>query len=143
MKTLTIKIFMTIVLVGMAASCTTNNGDIGPLWGRWKVETMECNGEQIADYKGNIFFSFQNSVFMVLRVNENIGQSGQYGVWSDEGDGMLVISFPDERYKPFEELHFSQERNVLTYDKVDSKGFALTSHAPDGNTYIYHLVKWK
>ena len=143
MKAITTKIMMTLVLLAVAASCTCNDGDIGPWWGRWKVTTIECNGEQIDSYKGNIFFAFQSSVFLMTKVGENSELSGRYGVWSDDGKGTLVISFPDEHYKPFPELHFSAERNLLSYDKVVNKGFTLTAVAADGNTYIYHLVKWK
>ncbi|MGN1264399.1 MAG: hypothetical protein ACI4UL_01140 [Muribaculaceae bacterium] len=143
MKAITTKIMMTLVLLAVAASCTCNDGDIGPWWGRWKVTSIECNGEQIDDYAGNIFFAFQNSVFLMMRVNEGSGQSGAFGVWSDDGKGTLEISFPDKAYKPFEVLHMSQDRNVLTYDKVEKKGFTLTAVAADGNTYAYHLVKWQ
>lgn len=142
MKALTIKIFMAMVLLAAAASCTTNNGDIGEWMGRWKLTSIEKNGSEMIEYADNLFFAFQSTVFEVRKVGYFYEHDEKFGTWSDDGKGTLVISFPDERYKPFKELHFSQERNVLTYDKIDAKGFTLTLHAPDGNTYTYHLVKW-
>ena len=142
MKALTIKIFMAMVLLAAAASCTTNNGDVGEWMGRWKLTSIEKNGSEMIEYADNLFFAFQSTVFEVRKVGYFYEHDEKFGIWSDDGKGTLVISFPDERYKPFKELHFSQERNVLTYDKIDAKGFTLTLHAPDGNTYTYHLVKW-
>ncbi|MGN0228609.1 MAG: lipocalin-like domain-containing protein [Muribaculaceae bacterium] len=142
MKALTIKIFMAMVLLAAAVSCTTNNGDIGEWMGRWKLTSIEQNGSEMNEYADNLFFAFQSTVFEVRKVGYFYEHDEKFGTWSDDGKGTLVISFPDERYKPFEELHFSQERNVLTYDKIDAKGFTLILHAPDGNTYTYHLVKW-
>ena len=143
MKALTTRIIMAMVLLSAAISCTTNNGNIGEWMGRWKLTEIECNGSVVSDYEGNMFFAFQSTVFEVRKVGDYYEHDEKYGTWIDDGKGTLEISFPDERYKPFKELHFSQERNVLTYDKIDAKGFTLTLHAPDGNTYTYHLVKWE
>ena len=131
------------MLLAVATSCTTNNGDIGEWMGRWKLTSIECNGSAVDDYEGNMFFAFQSTVFEVRKVNDYYEHDQKYGTWSDDGKGTLEISFPDEHYKPFPELHFSAERNLLSYDKVVNKGFTLTAVAADGNTYIYHLVKWK
>lgn len=143
MKALTTSIIMTMALLSAAISCTTNNGNIGEWMGRWKLTEIECNGSVVSDYEGNMFFAFQSTVFEVRKVGDYYEHDEKYGTWIDDGKGTLEISFPDERYKPFEELQFSQERNVLTYDKVDANGFELTFHASDGNTYTYHLVKWE
>lgn len=143
MKALTTRIIMAMALLSAAISCTTNNGNIGEWMGRWKLTEIECNGSVVSDYEGNMFFAFQSTVFEVRKVGDYYEHDEKYGTWVDDGKGTLVISFPDERYKPFEELHFLQERNVLTYDKVDANGFELTLHAADGNTYTYHLVKWE
>ena len=143
MKALVTKILMALMLLAVAASCTTNNGDIGEWMGRWKLTSIDCNGSALSDYKGNLFFAFQSTVFEVRKVGDYYEHDEKFGTWSDDGKGTLVISFPDERYVPFEVLRFSRERNVLTYDKVDAKGFALTAIASDGNTYTYHLLKWE
>lgn len=142
MKTLTTKILMALMLLAVATSCTTNNGDIGEWMGRWKLTSIECNGSAVDDYEGNLFFAFQSTVFEVRKVGDYYEHDQKYGTWSDDGKGTLVISFPDERYVPFEVLHMSQDRNVLTYYKVEKKGFTLTAVAADGNTYTYRLVKW-
>ena len=54
MKALTIKIFMAMVLLAAAASCTTNNGDIGEWMGRWKLTSIEKNGSEMIEYADNL-----------------------------------------------------------------------------------------
>lgn len=142
MKTLMTKILMAMALLAAAASCTTTDGDIGALRGLWKVAEIDCNGTALSDYEGNGFMAFENNVVALRMVYDHNQTDSKYGVWSDDGNGTLTISFPDTNYEPFDVFHFSQESNLLRYTKIDRGGFTLTAEAADGNTYVYHLEYW-
>mgnify|MGYP003469577149 CR=1 FL=1 len=141
MKTILRQLILMLALTALGA-CTSNNGNIGPWFGLWKVTEIKCDGVAVPNYDGNVFFMFQSTVFEMRQVNDNYEVGDQYGVWSDDGKGTLVITFPDEQYSPFEVTHMAQTNNVLTYSKVEDKGFDLTLHTESGRVYSYRLVKW-
>ena len=109
----------------VVASCTSNNGDIGPWFGTWKVTEVRCDSEVEEQYAGNMFFKFQSSVFEVLVVNDHHFSDTAFGEWREEPGGKLVIWFPDQSYEPSQESHFAREANVLTYDAVKATSNSL------------------
>lgn len=126
----------------MVASCTTNNGDIGPWFGTWRVTEINTDGVADADYRGNMFFKFQSTVFEMLLVYDDHGTENRFGVWNDDGKGTLTVSFPDANHEPLPQSHMRAEQNVLTFNGVQSSGFVLRLGSPDGHVYTYRLVKW-
>ena len=126
----------------MVASCTTNNGDIGPWFGTWRVTAITPDGVADADYRGNMFFKFQSTVFEMLLVYDDHGTENRFGVWNDDGKGTLTVSFPDANHEPLPQSHMRAEQNVLTFNGVQSSGFVLRLGSPDGHVYTYRLVKW-
>lgn len=126
----------------MVASCTTNNGDIGPWFGTWRVTEITTDGVADADYRGNMFFKFQSTVFEMLLVYDDHGTENRFGVWNDDGKGTLTVSFPDANHEPLPQSHMRAEQNVLTFNGVQSSGFVLRLGSPDGHVYTYRLVKW-
>lgn len=126
----------------MVASCTTNNGDIGPWFGTWRVTEITTDGVADADYRGNMFFKFQSTVFEMLLVYDDHGTENRFGIWNDDGKGNLTVSFPDVKYEPLPQSHMRAEQNVLTFNGVQSSGFVLRLDSPDGHVYTYRLVKW-
>lgn len=133
---------MMIMVVLAMAACTTNNGDIGPWFGMWKVTEIKCDGVNEDQYAGNMFFKFQSTVFEEVVVSEHHAVGEEIGQWRSDQPGRLVVWFPDERYAPDAQSHMSREENVFTYDAVRASGFTLTLKAKDGHTYQYMLVKW-
>ncbi len=131
-----------MLMVLALGACTSNNGNIGPWFGMWKVAEIKCNGEALPEYEGNVFFLFQSNVFEMRQVSPDYEHESKFGVWSDDGKGTLTVDFPDDRYLPFEVMHFSPTDNVLTYSKVKDGGFSLTLHAASGQVFTYWLVKW-
>ena len=126
----------------MVASCTTNNGDIGPWFGTWRVTEITTDGVADADYRGNMFFKFQSTVFEMLLVHDDHGTENRFGIWNDDGKGNLTVSFPDANHEPLPQSHMMAEQNVLTLNGVQSSGFVLRLDSPDGHVYTYRLVKW-
>ena len=54
------------LLAAATLSCTHNNGDIGVWFGLWKVTSVEVDGSADRKYKGNMYFSFQNTPVLRL-----------------------------------------------------------------------------
>ena len=115
MKKLTI-IFAFVAMLAMSG-CVQNNGHIGHWFGLWKVERVTIDGQDDADYKGNVFFAFQGAVF-------GVGTQGGitwYGRWDD-----------------------SEKNGCMVFRLVSHKGSdkVLEYVGPDGKTYTYYLKKW-
>ncbi|MGN0213210.1 MAG: lipocalin family protein [Muribaculaceae bacterium] len=141
MKQIAGKIILFAMML-IVASCTSNNGDIGPWFGIWRVTEITTDGVPDEDYEGNMFFKFQNTVFEMLLVYDDHSADTRFGTWKDEGNGILTVSFPDGKYKPLSASHMSADKNVLTFSGVHSSGFVLRLESSDGHVYTYRLVKW-
>ena len=78
---------ITVLLVLIATvlpSCTQNDGNIGDWFGHWKLLSVTVNGEENEEYEGNIFFSFQSSVFCQIKVSPNHGGDHKFAIFKDE-----------------------------------------------------------
>lgn len=143
MKGLKILIFALIVFVGQ--SCTRNDGDIGPIWGMWRVSSMEINGAEVEDYSGTLYFCFQSSVHVQKYINEEThGKTEGYASWKYVGDDILVnfsgvkegghiplaISGMQVGDNLVEVLYFKDDKMNLRYE------------TPEGVVYTYYLIKW-
>ncbi len=133
--------------------CTRNNGDIGEWFGTWHMVSVTADGDLDGGYKKDIFWSFQNNILMLTRIQtENNGMhraERRYGTWCEE-ENLLFVNFsysdnesnPDYTYRPFEELHMPFDSEFpLTIDRKSGKTIALTYNDPDGVKYTYTLKK--
>lgn len=132
------KILTIVALTAFFASCTHNNGDIGPWFGTWHVETIETDGMVRSDYSGGYFFQFQSTVFCV-RYSDEVRNEYQesFGRWSEDAN-TLTITFPDPAvaYLDFSAVldkdnHFAvvergNKRMVLTRTDVAGHSHRLT-----------------
>ena len=70
-----------ILLTSLLAACTHNDGDIGPLFGSWQLESIEVDGTVDSSYTGNVFWGFQSSVIRMAVVNEHHEHVDYWGTW--------------------------------------------------------------
>ncbi|MCM1319279.1 MAG: lipocalin-like domain-containing protein [Muribaculaceae bacterium] len=94
-----LKYFTVIFIALLLCSCTRNDGDIGSLFGQWKLESMTTDSKEKTDYKGNIFWSFQNTTVEMKEVIEpgEVYQTfGNFKVM----DNTMFLSFPDADFPP-------------------------------------------
>lgn len=123
------------------ASCTHNNGDIGPLFGNWKVESIKKDGVEIADYNGNLFMAFQNQVFAIIQVNNEMHSvSENYAKWERQED-VLIINFADTNYAPPSGSYMKSGENICTISYLNGSKMEF-SLENDGYIYTYKLIKW-
>ena len=120
--------------------CTQNNGHIGHWFGQWKVERVTIDGQDDADYKGNVFFCFQGAVFGVRTSAGGMW----YGRWEEQGEDVVDVAFnTDESSVPPEYLHvYLGERMVFRLVSHKGSDKVLEYVGPDGKTYVYYLKKW-
>lgn len=124
------------LLLTLLPGCTHNNGDIGPLFGRWKVESIESSDMELPPYGGNMFWSFQNTTVCMQTMGANHEEERVYGNWSLT-DGTLLLSFPYDNYAPpaatllpresrLQVLHLDRRHATLYYQPSASTGITYT-----------------
>ena len=118
-----------------------NNGDIGDLYGQWKIIRIECEGDASlpGEYENNIFWSFQNQTICVTGVWEYYN-SLDYGNWRIE-DNTFFYSFPDKEFAPPVILSLPRE-GKLQIVKLTGSEFILTYHPDLDSSITYYLKKW-
>lgn len=135
----TYKIFFSIIIITLL-SCTHNNGDIGPLFGQWKLTAILVNEKPDPNYDENIFFAFQNDITNMRIVRQNHENVETYGHWEQKGNILLLI-YDDPDYSPLSETYFNAGINTCEIITLNSKKLILKREA-DNNTYVYKFKKW-
>lgn len=145
------KIILTIIsLLILSTGCTRNNGDIGELFGRWRMESLQADGEEVELYDAeNLLYtwSFQSSLMFITVIQPYDSYYNVKGTWSMEGDEMLLnFSYTgndgQKYYDPPENLHLTRGGVTrLHVNRLTSGAMELEQTASDGVRYVYHLKK--
>lgn len=117
-KTLQI-LFTALLLVG-AASCTHNDGNIGPLFGQWKLTSAQTDESDAA-----LYISFQSSTVEVKAVYPRHLVEESFGNWT-LSEGMLTLDFPDPHRQPPAPFGFEAHER-LKVETLTSRRLVLTS----------------
>ena len=93
---------MLSVLAFILNACTHNDGNIGPLFGSWRMTAMTVDGQPVDDYQGNIFWMFQERVVCMREVLPHHETDDRYGEWRWESKNILLLNFDhtDELHEP-------------------------------------------
>ena len=139
-----LKILIVAFVCLLAQSCTCNDGDIGPLWGTWRVTELEINNEKVEDYSGTLYFCFQASVYVQRYVYEEIhGKDEVTAAWDYEGDDLLIyFSGVNGSHKPLAITGMQIGENLVEVVKSSGDNMTLSYENPDGVVYTYYLKKW-
>ncbi len=145
-----IRIFVAAIMAIAASACTHNNGDIGPWYGLWKLESLEVDGSPAPDYDGNQFWAFQNDIVQIDEVIDDMLYIRHVATWRREGD-ILLIDFThydsnapstDGNYAPPANLGLEPDAvNALAIESLGGRRITL-SHDTGGKVYTYRLRKW-
>lgn len=137
--------FVSAILCG----CTRNNGDIGWLFGEWRLDRMTADGAEVDLYPGGedeailYTWSFQSDIIRINTMLPNHRRDEVFGSW-EEKDDILELNFSyrydDGLFMPPPALHLV--RGGITPLHIDSRGgkkavFSYT--ADDGVSYTYYL----
>ncbi len=141
MKTKAILLYLCGILNLIALnSCTRNNGDIGPWFGTWHVETIEIDGQPDASYQGEYFVQFQTNVVSIIQRSEYNDAAQSFGEWEASGN-TLTIDFPLPKAL-WCNLPGMTAHNRLTIEQLTTAGITLSMMAATGQVYRYRLKKW-
>lgn len=151
------KILLASLLVTMMTlmSCTRNNGDIGDLFGRWKLETLTADGvglplygDDADDTDAELYaWWFQGSLVWIHTVYPHQDFVTVKGMWSrTETQLLLDFSYADDEgnkyYTPPSALHLvAHGVTPLTIESESSSRMHLWYVADDGVRYDYYLSK--
>lgn len=153
------KAIINVVIVWIAAmsltGCTHNNGDIGELFGTWKLEKIMVDGEIDAAYDDNIVWKFQSSIIEMQQVDDLLHETfNSFGTWSRPADGLLKLDFThtdnadpepgSDRYSPLSATRLPRAQ-VIDLDVLELNGSKMRLRYIDADqsaTIEYYFKKW-
>ncbi|MDE6860078.1 MAG: lipocalin-like domain-containing protein [Duncaniella sp.] len=144
------KILIMLVAGFISAGCTRNNGDIGDLFGDWRLDTLTADGLEMELYNGDVevyTWAFQSNIVRIQEIFTYMDFSDYIGTWRRDGD-VLILDFThhadygDENFSPPEDLHLV-EHGVTKLDivRLDSRKLQVSYRGEDGVEYMYFLHK--
>lgn len=133
--------FLAILLI-ILSGCTRNNGDIGKLFGQWKVTSITADGEDVYDCDGVLYFAFQSSVYCQKLVNEETHWDDcVYAKWKYDGNG-IIIDFSDSDYTPFPATGMLKGPNPIEIVNQKDNDMVMSHVNTSGVKFVYTLKKW-
>ncbi|MDE6854791.1 MAG: lipocalin-like domain-containing protein [Muribaculaceae bacterium] len=129
------------------ASCTQNNGHIGPVFGSWSLQSMTVDGTDVPLPAGAVSatMSFQTDVVRFNLTYEYSHTLESFATWSKTGDIMTfdfrhhddVTAEGTGMYAPPEWLHFEALQENATVTELNGKHFDFVRTDDEGHKYIY------
>lgn len=152
MKRYIYQIFATVLIAMLNVGCTHNNGDIGDLFGVWRLTELTADGTPVdlygdsADADGLVAcdWAFQGNVVKIEMIYPHYEHFAHYGIWSREDD-KLVLDFShttgqSDNFDPPAGLHLVA-RGITTLTITEMSRSKMTGWYVDaqGVRYEYYL----
>lgn len=131
-----------LLLIAFSAGCTHNNGDIGTLFGQWRLTGMTCDGADLMPEGKDVYWAFQSTTVKMVVILPYHERSESYGSWRLD-DNTLFMDFSDDRWSPPAEMRLPRQ-SALQVLKLDGGRMQL-SYTPEGDNpepIVYTLKKW-
>ncbi len=125
----------------LLASCTHNNGDIGPVFGLWQLTQVEGGDvEYTPSVQYTIYWCFQSTTIQMFSVDDHHNNDQRFGNFSMTDD-RLNIDFPDTGGygAPLLGLPRQCSLDVL---QLDGSRMTLRYAPADSGETIYYFRKW-
>lgn len=143
--------YILFILAAVLASACQNNGNIGDLFGSWRVDSYTIDGQLQEGMPTQTVFSFQSSVIsVVLLTDEYGGTYKRFGTWS-ETDSEFVFDFTHHDnanaqgtglYQAPEWLNFTSDAPmVLRKEQMASRSMTLSFTDAQNHRHVYVLKK--
>lgn len=131
--------YVLIISIGLIVltlfSCVRNNGGDSRLYGNWKLQRITIAGVDDPDYKGDIFWKFQNQTVEMQQVDEVHNATYTFGNYRI-ADNTLFLSFPDHTMPPMLSLPRECEMQIV---RLKGSEMVLSFGEP---ATIYYFKKW-
>lgn len=149
-KSRLINILLLLIALVATTGCTRNNGDIGPLFGNWCLDSMKADGEEVELYDDTTLlyvWGFQSSLVRIQTILPLNDYRFTMGTWTHEGN-TLTLDFDhtdidgDYNYTPPAPLHL-EGHGITPLHITTLTGSVLKAEytAPSGVKYEYTLHK--
>ena len=138
-----LNLIIAIISLATMASCTHNNGDIGPLFGTWHVDAIEVDGTPDASYAGDLFIMFQSNIadWRLVNSDDHIYVSA-WASWQQESD-VITFHFDDDWFPPHAVTGFAPAApQSATVERLTSRELILVAASSvDGHTRRFVCTK--
>lgn len=134
------------VLLAIAAAGCQNNGDIGYLFGTWRIDSFTSDGVERPEAAARTLISFQNDIIMVQELEDEHGTyTNHFGTWSEDGDKMTIDfthSGETAAYSAPAWLGWTSEAPMtMQVSGAGSRDVTWTYVSAEGVTNVYKLHK--
>lgn len=141
MKTKTaIIIILSVIVATTLCGCTHNNGNIGSLFGKWKLTSIEVENMQTPEIDGTIFWSFQNSTIEMQLLGDHQEETRAYGNWRSSGQ-TLFLDFSDSDMPPLPSLGLPAQCELQIIDGIGNT-MILVYHPTPQQSLTYKFIKY-
>lgn len=141
-----------LLLATFTAGCVTNNGDIGNLYGIWRLEKVVVDDTEVVRPEADGSYTswqFQNNIIEILRTTPRHDRVARNGTWARPTDKTITFDFThgDNTYAPGTDLYRAPEwisfpEGKSTFDVITDDGKRLIlQYAEAGHSVRYTLVK--
>lgn len=143
-------IFIILAAAFLTAGCTRNNGDIGDLFGDWRLVALTADGEELELYDEDArlyTWAFQSSIIRIQEIRAYMDYSDYLGTWKRVDDELILdfthhADYGDDNFTPPEALHLvAHGITRLEIIRLDSGKLQAGYKGDDGVEYMYFLNK--
>ena len=143
-------IFIILAAAFLTAGCTRNNGDIGDLFGDWRLVALTADGEELELYEGDArlyTWAFQSSIIRIQEIRAYMDYSDYLGTWKRVDDELILdfthhADYGDDNFTPPEVLHLvAHGITRLEIIRLDSGKLQAGYKGDNGVEYMYFLNK--
>lgn len=144
------KILFLVCIATLFGGCTRNNGDIGDLFGIWRLESITADGEEIEFLEGEtraLTWSFQSHIILIRTIYDYNESGGFFGTWTKE-NSVLILNFTHEiesgagGFRPPTVLHLNPDGiTTLSIHTLTSRHLDVSHVNTDGKEYRYKFKK--
>lgn len=130
------------MMLMLSLGCTRNNGDIGPIFGRWVLESAVATGTKQPEWTGDLFWAFQNDVIQMSHTERGTGTDSEatYGHFRLVDD-TLFIDFPDPLF-PVNSLFLLPNEATLQVLELKSGRLVVEYNPTPDSAITYTFQRW-
>ena len=139
-----------IIIAATLSSCTRNNGDIGDLFGTWRLESLKVGDIEQPLQTGDVrvyTWAFQSHIIYIQTIFDHDDYKRARGTWTmDEENLILDFGHTDidgsNNYTPPEALHLNADgKTYLRIVEYTSDRLHLIQVLDGAPPYEYYLKK--